>query len=290
MIFFLYHRVNTGTKRTNLKPKVSMSIRLVLAVFIAFFSTMANAANWEKSDQTNSSTINHSLWQEILDQYLVSNTPSGVNLFNYKNVTSQDKSKLGTYINSLQKLDPTQYNKPVQKAYWINLYNSLTVQLIVDNYPVKSITKLGEKLFAFGPWDDIQITVNGEDLSLNDIEHKILRPIFKDKRIHYAVNCASYSCPNLSALVYTAKNTDSLLHKGECDYVNHPRGVTFNGDELVVSSIYEWYIEDFGNDKSSLIKHLLDCAQPKLKAKLQTFLKNDGDFDHDYNWQLNEPK
>ena len=286
MNFFLNHQEHAGTQ----KNIVNTIFLLVLVIFSTFFSTMTNAANWEKSTETNSNTISHVLWQEILDQYLVSNTPSGVNLFNYKNVTNQDKEKLSSYITSLQKLDPSQYNKSVQKAYWINLYNSLTVQLIVDNYPVKSITKLGEKLFSFGPWDDKQLTIKGEELSLNDIEHKILRPIFKDKRIHYAVNCASYSCPNLSPVAFTAKNTETLLNKGECDYVNHPRGVSFNGDELVVSSIYEWYIEDFGNDKSSLIKHLLHCAQPKLNVKLQAFLKNDGDLDHDYNWLLNEPK
>jgi len=269
---------------------LSISWLVFAMLFFTVLSNTAVAADWKNSNEANTNPINHSLWQEILDQYLVSNTPSRINLFKYKNVTTMDKKKLGSYINTLQKINPATYNKSVQKAYWINLYNAITVQVVLDNYPVTSITKLGEKLFSFGPWDDEQITINGEELSLNDIEHTILRPIFKDNRIHYAVNCASYSCPNLSPIAYTAKNTDAQLNKGQCDYVNHPRGVTFKGDDLVVSSIYEWYIEDFGNDKSSLIKHLLDCAQPNLNVKLQAFLKKDSDYDHDYDWRLNEPK
>ena len=105
---------------------------------------------------------------------------------------------------------------------------------------MKSITKLGKGFFSFGPWDDKTLTINNKELSLNDIEHRILRPIYNDARIHYAVNCASYSCPNLAAQAYTVENMDQLLDKGAEHYINHPRGVSIKNNKLTLSSIYSW--------------------------------------------------
>jgi len=266
---------------------------LFSSLFILLLSnpTLATETEqWTKSVETNTETVNHNAWQLILDAYLIEDSKSGINLFKYHAVSKQDKTKLATYLDQLQAIDPLKKTKAEQKAYWINLYNALTVKLILDHYPTKSITKLGESIFSFGPWGDEIVTVNGEELSLNDIEHKILRPIFKDARIHYAVNCASYSCPNLSNKAYTSINTDKLLNEGHCDYVNHPRGVSFDGRSLTLSSIYDWYAEDFGNSKEDLVKHLLHCAQGNLKGKLETFLASDDDIDYDYNWNLNEIK
>jgi hypothetical protein len=254
------------------------------------FSSAATTQDWLPNNPKNTTLIDHNHWQIILNKYLISNDSSGVNLFDYKHVLSEDKLKLKTYLSSLQALDPRQYSKAVQKAYWINLYNALTVQLILDNYPVKSITKLGDKFFSFGPWDDEVATVAGIVLSLNDIEHKILRPIFKDPRIHYAVNCASYSCPNLSNQAYTATNIEQLLNSGAHDYINHQRAVKINDDELLLSSIYDWYLVDFGDSFASLLKHLKHYAEGDLKTKLMTFEINSADIDHHYDWQLNEVK
>jgi len=263
---------------------------IVIAIF-ANYAIAANTKDWLPSDETNEALIaDHQLWQLILDKYLISGTPSGVNLFDYKQVSSKDKRTLVKYLTSLQSKDPRSYNKAVQKAYWINLYNALTVQLILKNYPVDSITELGNKFFSFGPWDDEAANVAGRTLSLNDIEHKILRPIFKDPRIHYAVNCASYSCPNLSEKVYTAANTEQLLDNGAHEYINHQRAVTVNGNDLLLSSIYDWYIVDFGNHSISLLEHLKQYATGDLKQELKKFKIGTGDINHHYDWQLNEVK
>lgn len=128
-------------------------------------------------------------------------------LFRYAEVTKEDKTLLNDYLDQLSKLDPREFNRQEQYAYWVNLYNALTVKLILDNYPVASITKLGG-LFSFGPWDEKVFTVAGQTLTLNDIEHRILRPIWKDPRTHYAVNCASLGCPNLQSQAFTAQNTE----------------------------------------------------------------------------------
>jgi len=265
---------------------------LVMLLSLSYFSTVLakSDVDWRNSDETSQSVIDHSAWQGILDQYLKVSSGGEVNLFSYGDVKDLDKGNLQTYLKNMQNIDPIIFNKQEQKAYWINLYNALTVKLILDNYPVKSITKLGESIFSFGPWDDDMARVNGVKLSLNDIEHEILRPIFKDPLIHYAVNCASYSCPNLAGSAFTSQNIDSLLDRGARDYINDARGVSFDGADLLVSSIYHWYKDDFGGEDASLISHFKLYAKPELKEKLIEFERNDGDIEHDYNWQLNEAK
>ena len=241
---------------------------------------------WIPSNSQNLASIDHSAWQDILDSRLDASHPSGVNRFNYGAVTDTERLQLQAYLQRLQAIDIRDYSRAEQKAFWFNLYNALTVELILQNYPVKSITKLGKRFFSFGPWNDNVAEIAGQKLSLNDIEHGILRPIWQDNRIHYGVNCASIGCPNLAASAFTAANTDALLERATRDFVNHPRGVQFKGKKLLVSSIYHWYVEDFGNNDESLIKHLIDYAEEPLATQLRQF---DGKIDHDYDWNLNEP-
>ncbi len=267
------------------------NLLVILGITFVFFYPISSIAAddqlkyWSVSAEKSENTIDHSDWQSILDKYLVDKTSDKINLFSYKSVSLSDKQKLAHYLKYMQSLDPRQYTRAVQKAYWINLYNALTAKLIIDNYPVKSITKLGDSFFSFGPWDDELITINEKSLSLNDIEHKILRPIFKDNRIHYAVNCASLGCPNLSKTVYTPQNMEQMLETAAKDFVNHPRGVRFKGNKMIVSSIYHWYKEDFGDDHKQLLKHLIKYADPSLASNLRT---HKGKIDHDYDWTLNE--
>jgi len=238
---------------------------------------------WNKSNEANRATIDHSAWQSLLDRYLDANHPSGVNRFDYANLKANaaDKRQFKGYLKSLMKLDPRTYSKAEQKAYWINLYNALTVHLIVNRYPVKSIKKIG----WFGPWDKKLVTIKGQKLTLNNIEHGILRPIWRDNRIHYAVNCASLGCPNLASKAYTAANTEKLLEAGAKAYVNHQRAVQFKNGKLLVSSIYHWYKVDFGGSDRSLVKHLLKYADGDLAKRLRAY---QGRIDHDYDWRLNK--
>jgi len=277
------------------KPKHSNDsiIFAMCLLLITFFSSVVVAAPenkalefWSGSNESNKSAVDHLIWQNLLNTYLDSKHPSGINRFDYAAVNTKDQKALSDYIMQLQKINPRNLNRPEQKAFWINLYNALTVQLIVKNYPIKSITKLGKSIFAFGPWDDILITIQGQELTLNNIEHGILRPFFNDNRIHYAVNCASMSCPNLSATAYTSENTEELLEQGARQYVNHIRGVSFEEEELNVSSIYHWYKDDFGGNNKSLIKHLINYADTDLAKQLSNY---QGDVEHDYDWKLNKP-
>lgn len=241
---------------------------------------------WDHSNEANMESIDHSAWQAILERYLKSSGDPEVTRFDYQNVSSADKAKLQQYISALGETQITQYRKAEQQAFWINLYNALTVNLVLQRYPIDSIRDIKFGFFSFGPWDEKIAKVAGESLSLNDIEHRILRPIWRDNRIHYAVNCASIGCPNLATAAYTADNTESLLQQGAVDYVNHPRGASFDGDELVLSSIYDWYQVDFGGSEQGVIEHLLKFAKPGLAGRLSG---HKGGVDYDYDWHLNSP-
>lgn len=270
------------TNRNQLR--IRKLLTAVVLVILSFPAFATDTATWNKSNEQNNAGIDHQVWNGLLQRYVVTSDPSGINLFRYAEVTDTDRKSLKDYLSALQSVDPRGFRRDEQMAYWINLYNALTIDLILENYPVGSIKKTGSKLFSFGPWDDPIANVAGHSITLNDIEHKILRPIWKDRRIHYAVNCASRGCPDLSPQAYTRHNLEAQLEKGAHDYVNHPRGASLSDNTLKVSSIYHWYAEDFGDSEGSLIDHLKTYADPDFKARLDTF---SGSVDHDYDWSLN---
>jgi hypothetical protein len=242
---------------------------------------------WESHDPSSSVVVDHSAWDRFLNRYLITDHPSGINRLRYGDVTAKDRQELGSYIDSLQGTPVSRLNRDEQMAYWINLYNAVTVKVILDHYPVSSITKidLSSGLFSRGPWDAKLLEVEGEEVSLNDIEHRILRPIWQDPRVHYAVNCASIGCPNLQNLAYTAANLEVLLEKGAREYINHPRGASFQGKKLVLSSIYDWFQEDFGGSEEGVLRHLRRYAAAELAGRLDGY---SGRIDYAYDWSLNE--
>lgn len=200
-------------------------------------------------------------------------------------MTAPDKQSLDRYVATLAAVPVAKLNRAEQKAYWINIYNALTVKIILDNYPVKSIRDIRSGLFSPGPWELKLARVEGVELSLNDIEHRILRPIWEDNRVHYAVNCASLGCPNLQPEPFTAANTEELLNRGARQFVNHPRGVRLEQGRLVLSSIFDWFGSDFGGSEAALLAHLQQFAAPELAAKLKAYR---GTLSYQYDWRLNQ--
>jgi len=240
-------------------------------------------AYWQGEQSDSTVVVDHQQWQQLLDDYLVEDD-SGVNLFDYEGVQESDEI-LQRYIDSLAETDPRTLNRAEQMSYWINMYNALTVQVVSRNYPIESIKEVGGSLFASGPWDDEVISVTGKALTLNDIEHRILRPIFNDYRIHFAVNCASIGCPNLAPSVYTAENLESLLAEGAEKYLTHERGITLLEDELRLSSLFKWYGSDFGDSHEEMLDTLTKYLDKELRDQIINF---DGDIEFDYDWQLND--
>jgi Protein of unknown function, DUF547 len=241
---------------------------------------------WEKNDPANKQKVDHSTWDAFLKKYIVAPHPSGINRVNYGTVAPEDRTALANYVKSLESVAVSGYSRAEQRAYWINLYNAKTVELILTRFPVKSIRdiNISPGLFSSGPWVAKLMSVEDEKLALDDIEHRILRPIWKDNRIHYAVNCASLGCPNLQPAAFTAQNTDFLLERGAGDYINHPRGVSLQSGKLKVSSIYVWFQEDFGGSAEGLMEHWDKYATGSLKDALKNYK---GGLGHDYDWRLN---
>ncbi len=165
------------------------------------------------------------------------------------------------------------WSKNQKLAYWINAYNLYTIELIVDNYPVKSIKNIaGGK-----PWDKKFIKLAGRNLSLNDIENGIIRKDFNEPRIHFAVNCASISCPKLLNKAYTASNLNSLLESQTKRFINDNSMNSITATNPQISNIFDWYKVDFGNVISFLNKY--SNTQIESSAKISY---------KDYNWNLNK--
>lgn len=237
---------------------------------------------WSPAASETAMQLDHRPWQRFLDQYL-ENSADGINRVRYQAVPALARQELRSYVDSLSAIDPRSLTRQQQFPYWVNLYNAATVLLILDNLPVKSITKLGEGFFSFGPWNDELLRINGVELTLNDIEHRILRPIWNDNRIHYVVNCASLGCPNLRKQALTAENTEGELEQAAIDYINHPRGLRFDDGELVLSKIFNWYQEDFGDNREALLAHLSHYHR-SLKAQIKA---HSGMIKYEYDWGLN---
>ncbi len=243
---------------------------------------------WEKHALEKRIDVDHSNWQLFLDRYLTQ-SGDGIALVRYSEVSNEARKRLSDYLNMLQETPVNRLTRNQQRAFWINLYNAGTVQLILDNYPVPSIRDIdiSPGLFADGPWGKKLFRIEGEQVSLNDIEHRILRPIWKDPRLHYALNCASLGCPDLQASAFTPSNTEQLLDSAARSYINHQRGVKIKDGELVVSSIYHWFKSDFGGTDKGVVRHMQAFAEPELARQLRNVDKIE---DHDYSWSLNESK
>ncbi len=271
-------------------PAKTLFASLFLAIFtVSGVHAAPKADLWERwlaHDPQATATVDHVLWDSFVKKYVVS-SPDGINRVEYGQVSSQDRQSLDAYIAILQQTKINAFNRNEQRAYWINLYNALTVQVVLDHYPVKSIRDIdiSPGFFAVGPWRKKLVRVEDQPVSLDEIEHRILRPIWRDARIHYAVNCASIGCPNLQREAFTAQNTEALLDRGAREYVNHPRGARVENQRLYVSSIYEWFRQDFGGSDTGVIEHLKRYAEPDLKKKLETVSRIAGD---QYDWSLND--
>jgi hypothetical protein len=241
---------------------------------------------WTAHNAASTATIDHSAWERFLRANLVRGR-DGINRLAYGRVTAADRSALARYLDALAVVPISRYTRDEQLAYWVNLYNALTVKVVLAHYPVDSIRDIdiSPGFFADGPWDRKLVKIEGEAVSLNDIEHRILRPIWRDPRIHYAVNCASIGCPNLHATAFTAANSDSLLEAAAREYVNSPRGTLIDGESLTVSKIYAWFQEDFGNSDRNVIKHLARYAKPDLAMALRRITEIGG---YQYDWSLND--
>ena len=210
---------------------------------------------------------NHKLFDDFLKTYV---SKSGV--VNYSGMKKHE-AKLDAYLTSLEKTKiTTTWSRNEKLAFWINAYNAYTIKLILDNHPVKKITDLdGGK-----PWDKKWIKLDGKTLSLNNIENDIIRPVFKEPRIHFAVNCAAKSCPPILNAAFTAVTLEKQLESQTKKFVNNSQHNTLGKSEITISKIFDWYGDDFGDVASFVAKYANSTVKPTAKIKF-----------NEYNWALN---
>jgi hypothetical protein len=236
---------------------------------------------WAAHDPASARQIDHGEWQGFLVRY-VRIAPDGVHRVAYGRVTAADRERLERYIASLASERLDLYARDEQLAYWINLYNALVVREVLDHYPLGSVRDLDD---GAGPWHRELVEIGGVELSLHDIEHHILRPIWDDLRILYALSCGAVGCPDLRAEPYRGAVIDRQLTRAAMTYINDPRCILIESDRLIVSSLFRWHRQEFEDDDRRVISHLLAFAEPHLAMKLQDFDRISGEM---FDWRLND--
>ena len=221
----------------------------------------------------------HEAWTQLLQKHV-----DEEGMVSYKGF-QQDRKILKAYLSRLEENppNPEKWSKEEQLAYWINLYNAFTIELVLEHYPVSSIKDIGSKIqipFVNSPWDINFISIKGEKFDLNNIEHNIIREEFQEPRIHFALVCAAISCPKLQQEAYTAEKLDAQLSDQAKAFLANPSKNKFGRNEVVISNLFSWYEGDFTKN-GSLIEFLNRYAPEKTAP--------DADVKYmDYNWSLNE--
>ncbi len=234
--------------------------KIILLLFFFYVATFGIKA------QQN---LDHAIW----DQLLVTNVSDTGNV-NYKGFI-KNSDQLSKYFKYLSVNTPKKnWSKEETLAYWINVYNAYTVKLIMDNYPIKSIKDIKD------PWGKAFFKINGKPYSLNTVEHKILRKL-NDPRIHFAINCASYSCPTLWNRAYTANNINKALETQTKKFINDPSKNRITEEDAKISKIFSWFRKDFKINEKGVYDFINQYAVVKIDAQRKKGYKN-------YNWSLNE--
>lgn len=221
-------------------------------------------------------TVDNSLYAELLGRYV----KSGV--VDYQGLTTEE-DKLDHYLRVLEKTDSKTLSRNERFAFYINAYNAWTLKLILTGYPgVKSIKDLGS--FFRSPWKKKIARIDGTVMSLDHIEHEILRPRMKDPRIHAVVNCASKSCPPLREEPFRGAVLDHQLDEQFTMFINDPLRNRLEGKSLYISRIFDWYAEDF---EGGVLVFFLKYAKGEFKKRLEINRPQIDIKYLDYDWTLN---
>ena len=245
-------------------------ILLLISLLFVFYGSI---------EQATAVTDDQAIWTELLKKYV---KPGGVDYAGFKS----EEEKLDQNLKMLEHADLKTLSRDEQFAYYINAYNAWTIKLILSTYPgIKSIKDLGT--FWKSPWEKKFVRINGELLSLDDVEHHILRPRFKDPRVHFAINCSAVSCPPLRSEPYMGSSLDQQLDQATRSFINDPNSYRLEGYAFYVSRIFKWFAEDFNND---VLGFYMKYARKDLKKKLAE-KKDVIQIKYlNYDWSLNDIK
>jgi hypothetical protein len=249
-------------------------MKIIRSIFILIlgFCILSNLApsGWSKE------AVDHSLYGELLNKYVKDGV---VDYQGFKN----DEALLDQYLEALENIEVNSLSRDAQFAFYVNLYNAWTIKLILSAYPkIKSIKDLGN-IFKT-PWEKKIVRINNDVITLDDVEHKKLRAQFKDPRVHFAVNCASKSCPLLISEPYEGSTLNRQLDDATRVFINDPKSNYLKGNKLYVSRIFKWFSEDFNDDVFGFI---LKYAEGDFKKELEEQKDKLKIVFLSYDWSLN---
>jgi len=274
----------------DLKDKLNRRLEIIIfnyKVLIFYAIGIYVSLNFIGCESTNldfnkkAKPISHALFDSLLNLHV--DEAGNVNYLGFL----QDSTQLNLYLDLLSNNPPdtTTWDRDTQMAFWINAYNAFTIKLIVANYPLKSIKDLNPTIsvpFVNSIWDVAFFEIGGVKMDLNNIEHNILRDYFKDPRIHFAINCASISCPRLLNRAYVPETLAADLDKQAREFINDPTKNAINEDKIEVSKIFLWFGGDF-KQEGTLIDFLNRYTHKKINNSAETDYMA-------YNWLLNSIK
>ncbi len=243
------------------KPYLITSLLLCVFVLLSIHTTSAQNKSTTSADHKN--------WDVLLKKHVDNN-----GFVNYNDFLN-DQEQLSSYLKDLSLNVPDDsWSVEEQLAYYINLYNAATIDLILKNYPIKSIKEIKT------PWKISNIKMGENYYSLGDIEHKILREM-KEPRIHFAINCASISCPKLLNKAFIASKMEEQLERVTKDFINgNKNDISISNPKI--SKIFKWYKKDFlKKGEQDLISYINKYSNVKIDANTKVVFK-------EYNWYLNE--
>lgn len=250
--------------------KTQHNIFFLMLFFLLFGPLNRVKASWAAAP------ADHSIYAVLLGKYV---KQGHVDYQGFK----AEEEKLDQYLKLLEKIDSDNLSHNEQFAFYINAYNVWTIKLILSGYPgVKSIKDLGS-IFK-SPWKKKICRIDGDVITLDDIEHNILRPRFKDPRVHFAINCAALSCPPLGSEPYLGSTLDQQLNHASTAFINNPERNYLEDNTLYISKIFKWFSEDFDND---VIGFLIKYAKEDLKKELEAKRSKIKIKYLDYDWSLN---
>ncbi len=248
---------------------------------LTLFLIIPSCFSQKNFPNTSPTPPDHSLWTELLQKHV-----SEEGEVNYPGFI-KDSTKLDEYLDLLSSHAPDRkkWSDDEQLAYWINVYNAFTVKIVADHYPVETIKEIGGRVnipFVSTVWDIKFIDIGGKKIHLNRVEHGIIRKEFKEPRIHFAVNCASYSCPVLLNEAYTAEKLEEQLQQQTVHFINNPRfNIIENPNKAKISRLFQWYSGDFKVDGKDIIDYINRYSDIQLASDAEISYM-------DYDWSLNE--
>ncbi len=270
-------------------------VSLVMLGVVSFFTVATMAAVpmklikfWNDVEPESLINVAHSAFKEVLTAYISDQHPSGIARFNFNAVSASDRTKLESYLDYLQLLEPRQLNEGQAKAYWVNIYNAATLKMMLDAYEddrVSSIRDARTGVFSARPWKRKLVTISQQKMSLDDIHNGVLRPMYKDHRIHFALFFFSLGGPDVSATILEGENNEEVLNALEKNYMSHYRAARLNGSELVLSGLFETYDTDFADDFDSLLQYIAQHVPEEISAAFP----NISDTRYEYDWGINTP-